>query len=144
MKDMTEHLTSNLFNAVGIAPDVRIETKIVSIRERDFEDGTTKPVVYTDYLGKGIVLNQTRLKAGIAAWGPNPDNWIGKSIIISRGPTIFKGEPTWAVVMEPVVADKIAAHGATVTAISNRREPSEPSLAPTPPEPGEIDDDIPF
>ncbi len=50
--------------------------------------------------------------------------------------------------IEPVVADRIATHGATVTAIGNRREPPKPSVAPTidnvPGGSGELDDDIPF
>lgn len=71
-KNMTDYLNSNLFNAAGIEPGVRIEATIVSVRDRDFEDGTTKPIIYTDYLGKGIVLNTTRLKALIAAWGSIP------------------------------------------------------------------------
>jgi hypothetical protein len=125
MKKMTDYLTSNLLKAADIEPNVRIEAIIVSIRDRDFEDGTTKPVIYTDYLGKGVVLNQTRLKAGVAAFGPHPDNWVGKSIVLSRGPTTYKGEPTWAVVMEPVVANRIAASGAP-TAIGNRWGPPEP------------------
>jgi hypothetical protein len=145
MQNMTKYLNSNLFNAKGIEPGVRIEATIVSIRDREFEGGETKPVIYTDYLGKGLVLNQTRLKAGIAAWGPNPDNWIGKSIVISLGETTYAGEATGCVVMEPVVANRIATHSATVTAINNRREPPKPSVAPTIDNvSGELDDDIPF
>jgi hypothetical protein len=148
MNNMTKYLNSNLFNAAGIEPGVRIEATIVSIRDREFDGGETKPVIYTDYLGKGLVLNQTRLKTGIAAWGPNPDNWIDKSIVISRGKTVFKGEETDCVVMEPVVANRIATRGATVTAIGGHREPPKPSAAPLidnmPGGSGELDDDIPF
>ena len=135
-KNMTDYLNSNLFKAVDIESNVRIEATIVSVRDRDFEDGTTKPIIYTDYLGKGVVLNATRLKALIAAWGVNPDNLIGKKVVISRGVTKYQGNDVPCVEVEPVVADRIAAHGATVTAIGNRREPSKPS--------GELDDDIPF
>ena len=93
-------------------------------------------------------MNQTRLKAGIAAWGPNPDNWIGKSIIISQGDTTFSGKKVPCIKIEPVVADRIAMQGATVTAISNRREPPKPSAPPLidnmPGGSDELDDDIPF
>jgi hypothetical protein len=147
MKNATDFLNSNFFRAEDLDPNVRIETTIVSTRPRDFEDGETKLVAYTDYQGgKGIVFNQTRLKACIAAWGPNLDNWVGKPLIVKRGATMFKGDPTWAVVVEPVVAERIAA------------EPRRPRPAitsggrpPTPPEPPPIncapdgsDEDMPF
>jgi hypothetical protein len=145
--NMTDYLTSNYLKAADLKPGVLIEAKIVSVRPVDFEDGTTKPVIYTDYMGKGIVLNQTRLKALIAAWGPNPDNLIGKTIIISQGRTMYAGEEVDAVVIKPVVADRIATHGATVAAIGNRREPLKQSVAPpidrVPDGLGPIDDDIP-
>jgi hypothetical protein len=89
-----------------------------------------------------VVLNQTRLKALIAAFGTNPDNLIGKTVIISRVPTMFKGEPTWGVGIEPIVADRIATRGATVTAIGGHRESPKPSVAP--PIDRDLDSDIPF
>jgi hypothetical protein len=110
-KSLTDYFNSNLFKAVDLDPDpnVRIEANIVSVRDRDFEDGTTKPIAYTDYLGKGVVLNATRLKAVIAAWGTNPDNLIGKTVLIYRGSTLYQGNKVPCVEVEPVVADRIAA-----------------------------------
>jgi hypothetical protein len=144
---MTDFLTSNLLNAAALEPNVKIEATIVFVRSREFEDGTTKAVIYTDYLGKGVVLNQTRLMALITAWGTNPDNLVGKTVIISQGDTTYSGKKVPCIKIEPVVADRIATHGATVTAISNRREPPKPSVAPTvdhAPSASPIDDDIPF
>jgi hypothetical protein len=69
----TDFLNSNYFRAEDLDPNVVIETTIVSVRPREFEDGS-KLVVYTDHQGKGVVLNQTRLKALITAFGPNFDN----------------------------------------------------------------------
>jgi hypothetical protein len=141
----TDFLNSHFFRAEDMDSNLRIETAFVSLREREFTDGE-KLVGYTDYEGgKGVVFNQTRLKACIAAWGPNCDNWIGKPLIIRRGETMYKGEPTSAVVVEPVVADRIATQPrAPISVTSGRRMP------PTPPEPpidngrGQLDDDIPF
>jgi hypothetical protein len=147
-KNMTDYLNSNLFNAAGIEPGVRIEAIIVSVRDRDFDDGTTKPIIYTDYLGKGVVLNATRLKALIAAWGVNPDNLIGKKVVISRGVTKYQGNDVPCVEVEPVVANRIGTRGATVTAIGGHREPPKPSAPPLidnmPGGSDELDDDIPF
>jgi hypothetical protein len=136
--NMTDYLNSNLFKAVDIESNVRIEATIVSVRDRDFEDGTTKPIIYTDYLGKGVVLNATRLKALIAAWGVNPDNLIGKKVVISRGMTRYQGNDVPCVEVEPVVANRI---GATARPALKAVEPPAP---PTGRGSGELDDDIPF
>jgi hypothetical protein len=136
----TDYLTSNLLNADGLESGVSIEATIVSARPREFEDGETKLIVYTDYLGKGIVLNQTRLKALIAAYWPNPDNWTGKTIIIKRGTTMYAGKETGCVVIEPVVADRIAAQQQQRPVVTSGRV----ELPPSPPSPPPIDDSIPF
>jgi hypothetical protein len=152
MGNLTDFLTSNLINAAGLDPNVKIEAAIVSVRPREFEDGTTKPVIYTDHLGQGLVLNQTRLKAGIAAWGPNPDNWIGKIIIISQGMTTYAGKETPCVVMEPVVANRLKA-GAPRVAITSGRAASIKAVENAPPRDcydgpsdggGDTTEDIPF
>lgn len=137
-KNMTDYLNSNLFNAAGIEPGVRIEATIVSVRDRDFEDGTTKPIIYTDYLGKGVVLNTTRLKALIAAWGVNPDNLIGKKVVISRDVTKYQGNDVSCVEVEPVVANRI---GATARPALKAVEPPVPPIDHGS---GELDSDIPF
>jgi hypothetical protein len=104
----TDFITSNYLRAEDIAPDVLIEANIVSARAHEFEGGETKLVLYVDYQSKGVVLNQTRLKATIAAFGPNPDNWIGRTIIIRRGVTMFAGKDVPGIVIEPVRAERIA------------------------------------
>jgi hypothetical protein len=142
----TDFLNSHFFKGEDMDSNLRIETSFVSLREREFVDGETKLVGYTDYEGgKGVVFNQTRLKACISAWGPNTDNWIGKPLVIRRGETEYAGRKTACVEIEPVVADRIAASPrAPISITSGRRMP------PTPPEPpidngrGQLDDDIPF
>jgi hypothetical protein len=66
-------------------------------------------VVFTDHQGKGVVLNQTRLKTMIAAFGPNFDGWPGKQITIRQGSTVYSGKTVPAIVVEPVVPTQIAA-----------------------------------
>jgi hypothetical protein len=105
----TDYLTSNYMRAEDLESNVCIEATIVSARPREFEDGETKLVIYVDYQAKGIVLNQTRLKALISAYGANPDNWIGKTIIISRSMTMYAGKDAPCIVIEPVVADRLGA-----------------------------------
>ena len=79
----------------------------------------------------------------IVAFGPNSDNWIGKALIISRGITTYSGKDVACVVIEPVVATRIAAapqrpalgeqrRGSTT--ITSGRQP------PTPPMPPPIED----
>lgn len=68
----SDYITSNLLKAENIALDVRIEAIITSVRPREFQDGSAKLILYVDYQSKGLVLNQTKLKVMIAAFGPSP------------------------------------------------------------------------
>jgi hypothetical protein len=90
-----------------------IRCKITKVFDRDFTDnnGDTviKIVLETDYEGFCVVLNQTRLWAMITAFGENYDLWVGESIILKQGSTNFGGKMVAAIVLIPVVRDKLAA-----------------------------------
>jgi hypothetical protein len=106
--NMTDYLSSNYIRAEHLTTDVCIEAFIAAVRSREFEDGSVKPVIHIED-GRGVVLNQTRLKTLIGSFGPNSDNWIGKPIIISRGSTLYAGKTVPAVNIEPIVAPRVAA-----------------------------------
>jgi hypothetical protein len=136
----TDYLNSNYFAAVDIAPDVRIEATVVSARPVDFKDGTSKVVVYTDYLAKGVVLNKTRLVEMIMAFSGNPANWIGQKIIIFRGETMYEGRKVPAVGIEPVVATRIGAEQRPALEGHNQSPPIEN----VPHGSGDSEDDLSF
>jgi hypothetical protein len=104
---MTSYITSNFITGESLEENVRIEATIVGVREHDF-DGDLKPTVDLDD-GRRIQLNQTRLKALIVGFGPNPANWIGRSIAVSKGTTTYGTKRVACVVVEPVVPTRIAA-----------------------------------
>ena len=104
---MTSYITSNFITGEGLEENVRIEATIVGVREHDFE-GDVKPTVDLDD-GRRIQLNQERLKALIGGFGPNPANWIGRPIVVSRGTTTYGGKRVACVVIEPVVLTRIGA-----------------------------------
>jgi hypothetical protein len=108
---MTSYITSNFITGDSLEENVRIEASIASVREHNFGDDAKPDVKAAIDLddGRRVQLNQTRLRVCIAAWGPNPNNWVGKTVIISRGKTMYAGKPTACVVVEPVVATRIAA-----------------------------------
>jgi hypothetical protein len=141
----TDFLNSNYFRAEDLDPNVRIETTIVDVRPREFNDGT-KLVVYTDHQGKGVVLNQGRLATMIAAYGVAYTGWPGKQIIIRQGSTLYQGKPTTAIVIEPLVPTRIAAQPlpGRITVESGRRGPAELLSEINPPPIDTIDDDIRF
>jgi hypothetical protein len=146
MLSATDFLNSNYFRAEDLDPSVLIETTIVSVRTRDFDDGSHKLIVYTDHQGQGVVLNQTRLKTMIAAFGSNFDNWSGKKIVIRRGSTLYSGKQTPAIVVEPVVPTRIAAEQrqGRIAIESGKSAAIEPLSEINPPSVNLIDDDIPF
>ena len=140
----TDFLTSNYIKAEDIRPNFCIEATIVSVRPHDFEDGSEKLVVYVD-TGQGVVLNQTRLKALIAAHGPHPDNWLNKLIVIRRGTTVYVGREVPCVVIEPVVAERIGAEQRPVIgrpALKSVETQPGPDRAPDGPD--DPDGEVPF
>jgi hypothetical protein len=149
----TDYLTSNYFKGVALEPDVIIETKIVSVRDREFDDGP-KVIVYTDYQGKGLVLNQTKLQTLISAYGLNYDNWIGKTILIKRGTTMYGADKVACVEIEAVVAERIGAdkrpalegsrRGSTDIRSGKGAWNDAPSPDDAPDGPKALDDDIPY
>jgi hypothetical protein len=105
---MTAYITSNFITGDSLEKNVRVEATIVGVREHEFKIDDVKPTVDLDD-GRRVALNQTRLKSLIGGFGPNPANWIGKKIIVSRGSATFGGNPKACVVVEPVVPRRIVA-----------------------------------
>jgi hypothetical protein len=105
---MNAYITSNFITGESLEENVRIEATIVGVREHEFKGGDVKPTVDLDD-GRRITLNQTRLKALIGRFGPNPANWIGKTIIARRGSATFAGKSEACVVVEPVIPTRITA-----------------------------------
>jgi hypothetical protein len=130
MPNATDFLTSNYLKAIELEDGVIVKTVILAARPNDFDGEETKLVIYTDYKAKGVVLNQTRLKTMIEAFGPNIDNWVGKTVMLRRGPTMFKGEPTWGIFLDVDRSERIAVHDLNVTAIGDHRRPSGPPVPP--------------
>jgi hypothetical protein len=105
---MTDFINSNYLRAEDLDPNVRIEATIAAVRSREFEDGSVKPVVFLGD-GRGVVLNQSRLKGMIAAYGLESDNWVGRAVVVSRGTTLYQGKSVPAIMVDPVVATRIGA-----------------------------------
>jgi hypothetical protein len=104
----TAFLTNNLIRADMLTRDVVTEAAVISVGPREFQDGTTKLVVQLEN-GQGLVLNQTRLRQMIAAFGENYDGWIGQKIRYWRGSAPFQGKPAAAVIIEPIIVDRVTA-----------------------------------
>jgi hypothetical protein len=131
--DMSPYTGSNYIKAVDLEPGVRYEATILSASLHDFEqpDGSIqrRPVLQLDYQGKKLVLNPTRTKILVKAWGPNGNTWIGKMIIFFRGVTNFGSDKVPCVEVEPIVTDKLPP------------APSKKPIEPPPPVADEYDDD---
>jgi hypothetical protein len=99
----------------------RIEFGVLGVRGEEFEDGK-KPVIVTDFQGMKLVLNKTRCKAAIRAWGVNTDAWLDKRAVVSSVPTNYGGEVVASVGFEPISVTKITA--------PERRSAIEPPAPP--------------
>jgi hypothetical protein len=130
--NMSGYLTSNYIKGEDLDADLWIEAIICSVTERAFgEDGERdiKPLIRIED-GRGRVLNQTRLKALIAAYGPNADNWLNKQILIKRGMTHFQGKPTPCVDIQPVIPNRLEGGPATAKIEGPKSGPSGAAAKP--------------
>ena len=104
--NMGEHSGSNFWSAEKIGPNKKIQFDIAEAYLHDFDDGTRKPVLVGED-GSKLVMNPTRTKVLMAAWGPNSDNWLGRSAYISQGTTAYQGKPVPCIVVEPITHGQI-------------------------------------
>jgi hypothetical protein len=135
--DMTRFTgSSNFFRAEDLRPDTLIKTSIVSVALREFKDGE-KAVVYTDFQGKGVVLNVTRAQVLYAAYGLESENWIGKPIIIRLGEEKFEGKKVGAVAIEAMAPTRLGVEqrpalferrGSTTITSGHRMPPTPPAI----------------
>ena len=81
------------------------------MESRTFEErgkNVTRPIIRLEDQ-RGVVLNQTRLKAMIAAYGPNSNNWLDQPIRVRRGETLYAGKRVATVEVEADPSARIAA-----------------------------------
>jgi hypothetical protein len=112
--------TSNLLTGCVKAEELEsgfcVTARITAVESREFEEGT-KGVLFLDVFNRrGFVLNQTNLKALMAAFGRKSENWVGQDVVVNRTLADFKGKPVPAIRLEVV----------------RRPSVNAPAVAPTP------------
>jgi hypothetical protein len=104
--NMGEHSGSNFWTAEKIGPNKKVQFDIFEVYLHTFDDGSCKPVcVGAD--GTKVVLNPTRAKVLMAVWGPNSDNYVGRSIYLYQGDTTWNNKPAKCVAIEPILHAQI-------------------------------------
>jgi hypothetical protein len=106
--DMSECVGSNILAAKDLEDGKVYTATILKVFKHQFEDGI-KPVILTDYMGKKIVLNPTRAKAFVAAWGLNGKNWVGRMFQFWLGIAFFQGAKVGSIEVAPVITAAVAA-----------------------------------
>jgi hypothetical protein len=110
MLDATQHAGVNNWKAVDI--DRRYLVTFTSAGYVDFKekDGTVKREIAlgTDE-GRTLVMNKTRNKLAIRAWGPNALTWVGKQAILFPAETMYGPDIVAAIGFQPIVGAKLTA-----------------------------------
>lgn len=109
--DMSSFLISDYLRAEDLEDNVVIEAKITDVENRTFEErgkSITRPIIRLED-GRGVVLNQTRLRIMITAYGPNSNNWLDQPIRVRRGETLYAGKQVATVEVEAAPSARIAA-----------------------------------
>ena len=138
--DSVADLITGYVRAKDLEVGVKLERTIVDTKRQAFpeKDGETTKIVVVCDGGEQLVLNKSRLRTMVRAYGLNRSNWVGKTVQISRGTTQFGSDTVPCVVVEPVVAPRLAA-----VRPRGARQIVESGVAQSAGSPP-IDDDIPF
>jgi hypothetical protein len=128
---------SGFLRAEDLEPGVTYERTISEVEEVGFDDATKAVIRFADE-SPGVVLNQTRFHALIAAFGPVSENRLGKTIRVMRGATQYGGKTVPAIVAE---ADKTPRVGGAKPVPRLEAHPRSAIESWKPPPDG---DDIPF
>ena len=131
--DMNDFITSNYYNSTNVPDGVILEEIIINVVRKEFEENgvaETKAVVRL-HSGKALVLNQTRLTALVGAYGPNPNNWLGRTVLIKRGMTHYQGRPVACVDVQPIVPPRIEGESAPASIAGPKSSPSGAAATPS-------------
>jgi hypothetical protein len=146
MLDASEFSGSNYWTGENIPPNTRIEFIVTSTFIHEFpgkESGIERKLVMaSNYQAMKLVMNKTRNKIAIKAWGPNADNWVGKMAVVFRDHTTFAGKRVPSVGFEPILTNalatpqaprgQLAAPQSTRVQSAAPAQAAEPVKAPTP------------
>lgn len=77
------------------ASDLQGQTVRVTIERCAIEqiDGEQKPIIFFQGKKKGLVLNKCNAFALADMFGPETDNWLGRTIKLRPDKTTFQGRP---------------------------------------------------
>jgi hypothetical protein len=123
VKDLNRFVRTNYITGASLEPGVRYEDRVSFVDERAFDGDDDSTSILVFETGRRLPLNQTNLKEVIKAYGPNPDNVTGQTIIYFRKMVEFAGKPVPGVRIECQVADRIAAQPAARPALSSVPKP---------------------
>jgi hypothetical protein len=155
MPRATDFFKAGFITAASLEPDVRYRATVIDAGPHKFENGETKLAIRLDYLGKSLIMNDTRGGVMLLNFWDDYDNWIGKQITFYQGDTLYLGKPAKSVVIEAIAIDQIAAQPAKRPAIGQHPVSNpKPDItsgrgawddaAPPPTTYDGPDDDIPF
>jgi hypothetical protein len=132
--DSVADLITGYVRAKDLEVGVKLERTIIDTKRQVFpeKDGETTKIVVVCDGGEQLVLNKSRLRAMVCAYGLNRSSWIGKVVLISRSTTQFGNDVVPCVLVEPVVATAIAARPRPVITSGRPKASTNAVEAPPP------------
>ena len=123
--DINAAFPSNYMKAADLRGQTRQAT-IESVAMEPLGDGQPKPLVRFRGLPVGLILNRTNGTIIAAAFGPETNNWIGRTIELFPDQVPFRGQ------VVPAIRVRITAPAAPPSPEPAPVETQPPSLPPTP------------
>lgn len=101
MPKASEFIQSSTINA-DLIGDKPLKVKILEVSPESTRDDKVKlALTFDKHNDRKLLLNATNLKIMIAAYGDDYSKWVGKTLTLKTENTLYMGEPTKGVRINP-------------------------------------------
>jgi len=147
-----EEFVSGYVKGSDLPPGFRKRMRVAAVSSAGFDDGRKLVVFLDEFCGRGVPLNQTRLRAMIEGCGHDTEHWVGREVDIFHATAFYQGKQVAAVGIAVVERPAVAAPMSQPRIAKATFTSSVQTVAPTaadepldyPAGQAPFDDDVPF
>jgi hypothetical protein len=132
-----EEFVSGYVKGSDLPPGYRKRMRVAAVSSAEFDDGRKLVIFLDEFYGRGLPLNQTRLRALIEGCGVSTEDWVGRELDVFHTSAFYQGKSVPAVGVTVVEHPAVAAPApqsqiGRTTFTSGRAAPAAQMVTPTP------------
>ena len=87
-----EEFVSGYVKGSDLPPGFRKRMRVAAVSSAEFDDGRKLVIFLDEFYGRGVPLNQTRLRAMIEGCGHDTEHWVGREVDIFHATAFSPGQ----------------------------------------------------